>query len=125
MLESCIDADSIDGEITIQSFIPFDPTTKRTEVTYQDKSTSSTHRVTKGMPDAILRVCAHSPSDKSELSSQMRADENEFARRGFRSLAVAIADGDGAFRLIGLLSIFDPPREDTAETSKKAIDLGM
>ena len=77
------------------------------------------------MPDAILKVCGQSQSDSSKQSSQMRADVNEFARRGFRSLAVAIAEGDAAFQLIGLLPIFDPPREDTAETIKKAIDLGI
>jgi H+-transporting ATPase len=55
----------------------------------------------------------------------MRLDVNEFARRGLRSLAVAIADDDKNFRLIGLLPIFDPPREDTKETITKALELGI
>lgn len=94
-------------------------------MTYQENSTSAIHRVTKGMPDAILKVCGQGQSDSSKQSSKIRADVNEFARRGFRSLAVAIAEGDAAFQLIGLLPIFDPPREDTAETIKRAIDLGI
>lgn len=119
VLESCPDAESIDSSITVKSFIPFDPTTKRTEVTYEDKSDSSVHRVTKGMPDAILRLCK-----STEQASKVRADVNQFASRGLRGLAVAISNGDDNFKLIGLLPILDPPREDTAETIKRALELG-
>ena len=37
---------------------------------------------------------------------------NDFAARGFRSLGVARADGDGDWRFLGVLPLFDPPRED-------------
>jgi H+-transporting ATPase len=119
VLESYENADSINDTITVQSFIPFDPTTKRTEVIYQDKSNSSIHRVSKGMPDAILRICK-----QTEHMDKVRKDVNEFASRGLRALAVAISDGDENFKLIGLLPICDPPRSDTAETIKRAIELG-
>ncbi len=125
VLNSFGQADSIDETIIVKSFIPFDPTTKRTEVMYQLKSNMSMHRVTKGMPDAILRLCIPDPSKTSNERDRMRLDVNEFARRGLRSLAVAIADDDKNFRLIGLLPIFDPPREDTKETITKALELGI
>jgi H+-transporting ATPase len=110
--------------IIVKSFIPFDPTTKRTEVTYEDKSTGSVHRVTKGMPEVILRLCNTTQSESSEQSIKMRSDVKEFARRGFRSLAIAIDKHGANFQLIGLLPIFDPPRQDTADTIMKAIELG-
>ncbi|CAF0900061.1 unnamed protein product [Adineta ricciae] len=120
VLESYGDVDSINSSINVQSFIPFDPTTKRTEVTYQDKSDSKVHRVSKGMPDAILNVCK-----ATEHADKVRKDVNEFANRGLRGLAVAMSDGDENFKLIGLLPILDPPREDTAETIKRAVELGV
>jgi H+-transporting ATPase len=76
--------------------------------------------VSKGMPDAILRLCK-----TTEHADKVRADVHEFASRGLRGLAVAISDGDENFKLIGLLPIFDPPRNDTAETIKRAIELGV
>ncbi len=124
VLESYGDIDSIDQMIVVKSFVPFDPTNKRTEVTYTDKSTGSIYRVTKGMPEVILGLCNTVQSGSSAIAAQMRSDVSEFARRGFRALAVAIDEHGGNFQLIGLLPVFDPPRRDTAETIKKAIKLG-
>jgi len=72
------------------------------------------------MPDAILRLCK-----TTENADKIRGDVKEFANRGLRGLAVAIADGDENFKLIGLLPILDPPRDDTAETIKRAVELGV
>ncbi|CAF4209456.1 unnamed protein product, partial [Rotaria magnacalcarata] len=123
VLESFGHADSIDRTINIKSFIPFDPTNKRTQVTYEDKSTGLVHQVTKGMPEVVLGLCLGSQSESSDKADKMRSDVIKFAQRGFRSLAVAINQNGGDFQLIGLLPIFDPPREDTAETIRKAIEL--
>ncbi|KAG6331111.1 hypothetical protein ID866_7978, partial [Astraeus odoratus] len=68
-----------------------------------------------------------------ELENRLEADVEEFASRGLRALAVAYeevdgddheADGNG-FELIGLLAIFDPPREDTKQTIDDALALGV
>ncbi|CAF4876145.1 unnamed protein product [Rotaria sp. Silwood1] len=120
VLESYGNADSINDMIIVKSFIPFDPTTKRTEVTYQDKSDSKIYRVSKGMPDTILRLC-----EATVQVDKVRQDVNEFANRGLRGLAVALSNENENFKLIGLLPIFDPPRNDTAETIKKALELGV
>lgn len=40
-------------------------------------------------------------------------------------MAGATSNGDDNFQLIGLLPILDPPREDTAETIRKAVELGV
>jgi H+-transporting ATPase len=72
------------------------------------------------MPDAILRLCK-----ATEHADKVRKDVNEFANRGLRGLAVAISNGDENFKLIGLLPILDPPRDDTAETIRKALELGI
>lgn len=49
----------------------------------------------------------------------------EFARRGFRSLGVARAGDDGGWRYLGILPLFDPPREDSAETVRTAGEMGI
>lgn len=69
------------------------------------------------------------------MEDQLEKDVEEFARRGLRALAVAHEDiignsqekgapGNG-FELIGLLAIFDPPRDDTKQTIDDAQALGV
>ncbi|KAF7730805.1 plasma membrane H+-ATPase [Apophysomyces ossiformis] len=111
-------------------FMPFNPTIKRTEITYRT-SDGKVLRATKGMSHFILDLCTR---DKTEQQIQaLNEDVDEFASRGLRSLAVAVdevpsgdpeAEGLG-FRLIGLLPIYDPPRSDTKETIDRAIALGV
>ena len=104
----------------------FNPTDKRTEITYKQTSDGKVHRISKGMSHAILDLCTRDKTD--EQIKQLNDDVNEFAERGLRALAVAIEDvendkGNG-FKLIGLLPICDPPREDTKETIERALELG-
>lgn len=112
-------------------FIPFNPTDKRTQMTYRRLSDNTVHRVTKGMSSIILDLCTRNKTE--EQIAQMHADVDEFAFRGLRALAVAIEevpegtkDGQGTgFTLIGLLPIYDPPRHDTKETIDRAQALGV
>ncbi|CAF3927872.1 unnamed protein product [Rotaria sp. Silwood2] len=112
-------------------FKPFNPTDKRTEITYKITSDGSVHRISKGMSHAILDLCTRDKT--SEQIRQLNADVDEFARRGLRALAVAVeevpnkqVDGEGnGFKLIGLLPIYDPPRSDTKETIHRALELGV
>ncbi|CAE6447415.1 unnamed protein product [Rhizoctonia solani] len=73
------------------------------------------------------------PDFTDEVENQLEADVTEFAGRGLRALAVAYEEldhdnheGEGnGFELIGLLAIFDPPRDDTKQTIDDAIALGV
>ena len=50
----------------------------------------------------------------------------ERATRGLRSIGVARKWDDGAsWELVGLISLLDPPREDSAETIKFAQSMGV
>lgn len=104
----------------------FNPTDKRTEITYRQNSDDSVYRVTKGMSETILSMCTRGKT--SEIVKQFNMDIDEFAERGLRALAVAMErvhddQGEG-FELIGLLPIYDPPRDDTKLTIERAIELG-
>ena len=50
---------------------------------------------------------------------------NDFAARGFRALGVARADGDGKWQFLGVLPLFDPPRDDAKSTVATAAQMGV
>jgi len=104
----------------VSHFEPFDPVSKRTEarVTGPD---GQEFRVSKGAPQVILGLAAHAPSRHLEIERAI----DEFAARGFRALGVARAAGDGDWRFLGVLPLFDPPREDSAEVIQTATDMGV
>ncbi|KAL8381479.1 hypothetical protein RB595_005645 [Gaeumannomyces hyphopodioides] len=102
-----------------EKFIPFDPVSKRITAVCTYKGVKYT--CAKGAPKAILALS--SCSEQQEKLFKEKA--TEFARRGFRSLAVAVQEGDGPWELLGMLSLFDPPREDTAQTIAEAQALGL
>jgi len=50
---------------------------------------------------------------------------NEFAARGSRALGVARTDEDGKWQFIGVLPLFDPPRENAKETIAVTQQMGL
>jgi H+-transporting ATPase len=101
-------------------FQPFDPVHKRTEAVLKTKQ-GETFKVTKGAPQVILQLAGNAAQVKSSVDKAV----NEFAARGFRSLGVARAEGDGPWRFIGVLPLFDPPREDAKDTIATAGTMGV
>lgn len=100
-------------------FTPFDPVSKR--ITAIVEKDGVTYTCAKGAPKAILNLSACSKED----ADMYKAKTTEFARRGFRSLGVAVKEGDKEWQLLGMLPMFDPPREDTASTIAEAQVLGL
>jgi H+-transporting ATPase len=102
----------------VTDFRPFDPVSKRTEARV-DKP--SPHAVTKGAPQIIAALCT---ADSSVTGAADAVEE--FAAHGYRSLSVArTAEGDGAWHLLGVLALADPPRADSADTVVAARGLGV
>jgi len=102
-----------------QRFVPFDPVSKRTEATIQDDQ-GKTFKVSKGAPQVILQLCQPDAAIRDQAEQQV----DQLAGKGFRTLGVARQD-DGQWRFLGLLPLFDPPREDAGETIAKACDHGV
>jgi len=103
----------------VDRFVPFDPVSKRTEATVRD-SDGQTFRVSKGAPQVIVALC-----DGDGAATEVDHVVEGFAGRGYRSLGVAKTDGDGSWRLMGVLALADPPREDSAATITAAKQLGI
>ena len=103
----------------VTGFVPFDPVSKRTEATVSGDGVSQ-FKVSKGAPQVIAALCAGDPA-----VGQMSTVAEAFAARGYRSLGVARADQGGHWRLLGVLPLTDPPREDSAATIAAARSLGV
>jgi H+-transporting ATPase len=101
-------------------FQPFDAVHKRTEATVKGAD-GKEFKTTKGAPQVILELSANAPQVKPAVEKAV----NEFAERGFRSLGVARAEGDGKWQFIGVLPLFDPPREDAKSTIATALAMGV
>ena len=77
--------------------------------------------MTKGAPQVILELSAN----ESQVKTDVDAAVDGFAARGFRSLGVARAEGDGPWNFVGVLPLFDPPREDAKATIATAFQMGV
>jgi H+-transporting ATPase len=101
-------------------FVPFDPVHKRTKATVKD-SQGKTFIVSKGAPQVIIELC------KLDQATKEKADKtvDNLAAKGYRTLGVARADKDENWQFLGILPLYDPPREDSAETIAKAEEHGI
>ncbi|MFJ9539232.1 plasma-membrane proton-efflux P-type ATPase [Streptomyces sp. NPDC101225] len=109
----------VDGRV--MDFVPFDPVAKRAEATVA-VADGGRFRVSKGAPQVIAALCAGDPAAR-----RVATVAEDFAARGYRSLGVARTTGDAAddWRLLGVLPLADPPREDSADTVAAARALGL
>ena len=99
---------------------PFDPVHKRTAATIKGAGRKAVF-VAKGAPQVILEMSVNA----GEITPAVEKAINEFAARGFRSLGVALADEVGKWLLVGVLALFDPPREQANATIASARQMGV
>jgi H+-transporting ATPase len=108
------------GGYKVSEFKPFDPVSKRTEATIE-AADGKNFKVTKGAPQVILSLVSNKESIRTDVNKTVDA----FASRGYRALGVAETDGKGKWQFAGLIALYDPPREDSAETIKTAQAMGV
>jgi len=101
-------------------FQPFDPVHKRTEATVKDAD-GKQFFVAKGAPQVILQMSNNADAVKDAVEKAI----NDFAGRGFRSLGVARAEEEGKWKFVGMLPLFDPPREQAKATIASARQMGV
>jgi H+-transporting ATPase len=101
-------------------FQPFDPVHKRTEATVKGAD-GKQFQVAKGAPQVILAMS----SDADAVKAAVEKAVNDFAGRGFRSLGVARADEHGTWTFVGVLPLFDPPRDQAKATIASAKQMGV
>lgn len=102
----------------VVSFKPFNSSDKTAEATVIETAAQQKFRVAKGAPQVIMEL----------VRGNAEADNmvEEFASRGLRSLGVArTINGTEKWELVGLLSLIDPPREDSAQTLAECQQYGI
>ncbi len=104
----------------VTHFQPFDPVHKRTEATVK-AADGTIFKVTKGAPQVIQELADHGATEKGVVDKVV----DDFAARGFRALGVARADGNGRWKLLGVLALFDPPRVDAKSIVVTAAEMGV
>jgi H+-transporting ATPase len=119
VLASLKDKQALTGYRQTQ-FMPFDPVGKRTESTVQDGE-NHIFKATKGAPQVIMALCHLDPQTAAKAQEAVDA----FAAKGYRTLGVARAADTGPWQFLGILPLFDPPREDSAETIADAREHGI
>ena len=112
------DRSRLDGYDTVH-FEPFDPVRKRAEAEIAHGKTR--FRVAKGAPQVILDLA----NPNAALRRRVENAVETLAGKGYRTLGVARRDADGPWRFLGLLPLFDPPRDDSAATIAEAKRMGL
>ena len=102
------------------SFKPFDPVIKRVESKIEDPL-GKEFMVSKGAPQVILALVLN----KDDISARVDESVRRLAFKGFRSLGVARTNLQGIWEFVGIVSLYDPPREDSKETIKIAKTMGV
>ncbi len=102
----------------VTAFHPFDPVAKRAEAEISRDGKS--FKVAKGAPQVIVELCAPDEATRQTIAAAVERQ----GEKGFRTLGVARADGD-KWRFLGLLPLFDPPRDDSAATIKATRAMGV
>jgi len=118
ILTAVEDRDAL-AAIETESYIPFDPVRKRSEA-HVRTSDGKTFGVTKGAPQVILSLC----EGGSDIAAVAAERIDDLGANGFRTLGVARDDGEG-WRFLGLLPLYDPPRDDSYETIRDAQGHGI
>ena len=105
--------------VTPVSFAPFDAKNRRTEAVV--KQNGQPLRVMKGAVRTVAQACGL----QSPAIEALEARVSESALKGYRTLAVARGPESGSPSLLGLVTLYDPPRPDAKQLIAELRDLGV
>ena len=101
------------------SFVPFDATNRRTEAVVEQHGQRV--RVMKGAVRTVAQMCGLESTAIEALELRVAAS----ALKGYRTLAVARGPEKGTPVLLGLVTLYDPPRADARQLIAELLDLGV
>jgi plasma-membrane proton-efflux P-type ATPase len=106
-------------KVTSVSFTPFDAKNRRTEAVVEQNGQRL--HVMKGAVKTVAEACGLQPPAIVALEARV----SESAGRGYRTLAVARCPEGGKLALVGLVTLYDPPRPDAKQLITTLRDLGV
>ena len=101
------------------SFTPFDPVRKRTEA--EIEKDGETFVAVKGAAQVLLSMTELS----DEAARNINQNVDQLAAKGYRTLAVGRRRGEAPLELLGLIPLYDPPRDDSKEVITEMQDYGV
>lgn len=107
------------AEYELEKFIPFDPSTRRTEAIVI-KNGEKLH-VAKGAVASLASLAGLAGKELGDLEGKMEI----FASKGYRIIAVAVSHSGQKMALAGLVALYDKPRPDSAVMIEKIRALGI
>lgn len=104
----------------LTKYIPFNPVKKRIEATYNIDG--KTFNIIKGAPQIVLSLSDVTASSREEIENQI----SQYALKGFRSLGVGFKNNeDEKYTFVGIIPLYDPPRDDSKEAIEQALNKGV
>jgi plasma-membrane proton-efflux P-type ATPase len=110
--------DGVPAPVAI-SFTPFDAKNRRTEAVVEHNGQRL--RVMKGAVRTVAEACGLLPPAIEALEARV----SESASKGYRTLAVARGPETGPSVLVGLVTLYDPPRPDAKQLIAELLSLGV
>ncbi len=101
------------------SFTPFDPISKHTEANIEKGRELFT--AVKGAAQVLLGMTHLSDEELHTLKQRV----DQLATKGYRTLAVGRKSGDGPLELLGLIPLYDPPRDDSKQVIADMLNHGV
>jgi H+-transporting ATPase len=109
----------LNSEFVQKSFTPFDAKNRKTEAVI--KKGDEEFSVMKGSFAIIAQACGLDEKAISDLDGSI----NEFAKEGYRTLAVAKGKINDKAQFVGLAALHDPPRTDSKNLIQEIQNLGV
>jgi H+-transporting ATPase len=106
-------------EYVQKKFIPFDPSTRRTEAILE-KDGKTIHAV-KGAINTIVPLCKNGTDELSRVQQRVES----LSAKGYRAIAVAKGNESEDMELVGIAFLYDEPRQDSAQLIRELKNLGL
>ena len=101
------------------NFVPFDPSRKRTEA--EVEKAGERFFAIKGAAQVVLELTQLSDAEIQAINQKVE----QLAAKGYRTLAVGRRQGEAPVDLLGLIPLYDPPRDDSKEVISDMLEHGV
>jgi len=102
-----------------KKFVPFDPSTRRTEATVEKEGEQ--FLVLKGALNTVVPLCKNGRDEISKVGKNVE----ELSAKGYRAIAVAKGHAHDNVELVGIAFLYDKPRPDSLKLIRELRDLGI
>ncbi|MGD8426467.1 MAG: plasma-membrane proton-efflux P-type ATPase [Balneolaceae bacterium] len=101
------------------SFKPFDPVGKHTEA--EVERDGERFWALKGAAQVLEKMAELEEGQSNSFNERV----DQLASKGYRTLAVGRKEREGPLQLVGLIPLYDPPREDSREVIEEMQQMGV